>query len=129
MKVTVNRLIMVTAVWVVILVGLVPCPIVGQGIQKKQLTEEDYGLWGSLRTFAVSDNGLWVSYKISYPSGNDTLFVKSTRSTAIYSLPKTPNGFFAGNSRYAFLTKGQVEIIALDSGIRTFIKDIQDCQP
>lgn len=129
MKVNVNRLIKMTAVVVLILDGLVPCPVLGQGIQKKQLTEEDYGLWGSLRTFAVSDNGLWVSYKISYPSGNDTLFVKSTRSTAVYSLPKTPNGFFVGNGRYAFLAKGQVEIIALDSGIKTFIREVQDCQP
>jgi len=123
-----NRQITVVTALALVLVMLAPCPSLGQGIKKKQLTGEDYGLWGKLKTLSLSGNGQWVEYEVSYPSGNDTLFVKNTKLPTLYSLPGTRNGFFVDSNRYAFLTKGGVEIIVLNTGQRIFRDDIQECQ-
>jgi hypothetical protein len=57
---------------------LVACPAIGQVITKKPLTEAEYGLWGTLKQEQLSKNGKWVSYRVTYESGEDTLFVMNS---------------------------------------------------
>lgn len=68
-----------------ILFMLFTCPLMVQVLTHKSLSEKDYPLWSTLQTEELSDLGSWVSYKMKYESGKDTLFVKQTKGNRIYS--------------------------------------------
>ncbi|MEA9414306.1 alpha/beta hydrolase family protein [Flavobacterium sp. PL02] len=90
----------------------------GQSIQKKTLTEKDYHLWGTLRNEKISPNGSWASFAMQYDSGEDTLFVKNTRTNKRYSFPKGYSGTFGSDNWYACKIPGDtLSIVNLAKGI------------
>jgi dipeptidyl aminopeptidase/acylaminoacyl peptidase len=103
--------------------GLVPCPLLGQVLPKKQLTQDDYHLWGTLQTQAMSADGSWVSYKISYESGLDTLFLKNTRTKALHAFPKGIDGRFDGGT-FAYRAAGSLILFDLAKEKERRIPDV-----
>lgn len=83
---------------------LVACPLMGQVQQKKQLTPADYPLWSTLSPGAISQMGKWTSYSLSYESGADTLFLKSTNGKLKYAYPKGYNAAFNAEQWFACQT-------------------------
>ncbi|MFV8325969.1 prolyl oligopeptidase family serine peptidase [Flavobacterium sp. ZS1P14] len=83
---------------------LAACPVMGQVKQKKQLTAADYHLWSTLSAHKISDKGKWTSYSLSYESGADTLFLKSTSGKATYACPKGYNDAFNAERWFACQT-------------------------
>lgn len=73
---------------------LVSCPLLGQELTKKMLTEADYDLWATMKGELISNSGRWVSYQMTYPSKQDTLFVKEVRTGKKFSFPSYSNGRF-----------------------------------
>lgn len=67
---------------------------VGQNV-KGPLLEGDYKQWSTMDLEQISDYGNWISYALQYESGNDTLFVKNTKTLKKFSFPKGYNGQFA----------------------------------
>lgn len=73
------------------------CCLFGLGVmtaqqKKRVLTEADYALWSRPALQAVSPDGKWVSYTLSYANGVDTLFAQG---------PGKMLGFAGGrNSRF-----------------------------
>ena len=84
----------------IFILPLVTCPLWGQVVQKKQLTQADYKLFGELQLNQAAPNGRWVSFNMIYPSGEDTLFVKNTSNKKIYSFPGASNGQFLAGDRF-----------------------------
>lgn len=81
---------------------LVTCPLWGQVMQKKQLTESDYAKWGELYFDKISPNGQWISYRMLYHSGLDTLFVRNTSTLKTYNFPKGSFPSFLGNEHLSY---------------------------
>lgn len=82
-----------------------------QDLPKKNLTADDYDLWGTLRIDKISNNGKWVSYKIDYDSKQDTLFVRNTSSLTTHNFAKGYAGTFMDDDHFSCLRKDMGLII------------------
>ena len=109
---------------VLFLLLAVACPDIGRA-QLKDLKPDDYRLWSTLNIEKISDKGNWVSYALSYESGNDTLFVKHTTTGKTYAFPKGADGGF-GNEKW-FVCRDQnstLHILQLAGGKRIAIDGV-----
>ncbi len=97
---------------------LTVCPAIGHAQKAKQLTVDDYGLWNKLSEERISDDGKWISFKVSYESGADTLFVKSPVMGNNFTFPKASEGQFNGSKSFAFMMpEGHFQSIDLKTGL------------
>lgn len=86
-------------------------------IVRKPVTEEDYKLWSTVEPEQISDFGNWVSYSVAYESGQDTLFVRHTKTLKTYSIPLGTNGQFASEKYFICQNdKGQLITTQLANG-------------
>lgn len=108
----------------IILVGLVPCPVMGQVLTKKHLTEADYGLWHRMGSEQLSDNGNWVSYRFLYPNSNDTTFVVQTKTMKKYIFPNAVSGQFDGEKSFAFIKKEGLVVFDLKNGSEKLLPNV-----
>ncbi|MBN8642891.1 S9 family peptidase [Flavobacterium soli] len=99
----------------IILVGLVPCPVMGQVLTKKHVTEADYGLWHRMIQEQLSDNGNWVSYRFLYSNSIDTTFVVQTKTMKKFIFPNAVSGQFDGEKSFAFIKKEGLVLFDLKS--------------
>lgn len=106
---------------------LVTCPLWGQVVQKKQLTESDYHLWGTLRMDKVTPNGKWASYRMVYEKGIDTLFVTNTNTNQTYSFPSANNAFFAGNEFFICRDSKGLYLLNLTTGKQEVSEPVLEC--
>ncbi|MBK0368628.1 S9 family peptidase [Flavobacterium agrisoli] len=110
----------------VLILGLVACPASGQDLIQRQLTKDDYNLWCRLETDKISENGRWISYALRYESRLDTLFVKSTYTSAKYEIAGALNGQFASEDIFACLDqKENLHLVNLISGNSILIKRVK----
>jgi len=108
-----------------ILFVLVACPVMGQVLTQKPLSEKDYPLWGTLQTDKLSDSGSWVSYQMKYESGKDTLFVKQTKGTTIYDIAKGYTSDFKNEQYFTCLIPGKgLQILNLINGNKNLVADV-----
>lgn len=117
------------------LFGLVSCacPVMGQvnPKAKKQLTEADYDKWGRLTMGEMSRNGDWVSWRMRYREGVDTLFVGHISGKGKpLTFQGVSKGAFLGRDHFAYLnSKGVLKVKRLDKPgdwSREGVKDFQD---
>ena len=94
-------------IWISFILFLIACPVNGQLRKTRQMTPADYGLWSTLKVESISDYGKWVSYSLSYESGMDTLFVKSTVTSKTFAFAKGNNGKFIGDKWFGCLLAEQ----------------------
>ncbi len=98
----------------------ISCPILGQDLTKRDLTEHDYYLWSTIEMREMSAKGSWVSYNLSYEKNTDTLVVRNINAQITYKFPKGYGGYFAENKWFGCLTPGKkFHILKLDSGKTT----------
>ncbi|AYN03592.1 prolyl oligopeptidase family serine peptidase [Flavobacterium sp. 140616W15] len=76
---------------------LVVCPLWGQTGQKRKLFPEDYNKWGRMLLEKVSPDEKWVSYKMYYESGSDTLFVRNIENGKTYSFANGKKSVFTAD--------------------------------
>jgi len=107
---------------------LVTCSLWGQVVQKKQLTESDYHLWGELRQDKVAPNGIWASYRMEYEKGIDTLFVSNTTTKKTYNFPAANNSLFAGNDYFVCRNKEGLRILNLKTGNQELHAPVSQCE-
>ncbi|MFV8465812.1 alpha/beta hydrolase family protein [Flavobacterium sp. LB1P62] len=74
--------------------------ICGQTLVKKQVTPADYSQWSTLTAEKLSTDGKWVSYKLAYDSGKDTVFVQQTMGNKKYSCPSAADESFSRNGKW-----------------------------
>lgn len=99
-------------------------PVSGQGNTKKQITEEDYPLWGNLHLKDISPDGKWVSYTMTYESGADTLFLKNINDQKTFQFVNYCYSRFYPHQWFACKTTKGLELLNLKSRKATFIPDI-----
>ncbi|SEA87569.1 Dipeptidyl aminopeptidase/acylaminoacyl peptidase [Flavobacterium gillisiae] len=110
-------------IWINLFCLLVAYPVFGQ-LVKTDLTESDYGQWGTLRLGKISKDGKWVALSMIYESGQDTLYLRSTNNTKQFAFPKGIEPAFEGEY-FACITEGKVAVMNLannstsyDAGVR-----------
>ena len=108
----------------IILVGLVPCPVMGQVLTKKHLTEADYGLWHTMGSEQLSDNGNWVSYRFSYENDIDTTFVVATKTDEKFVFSNVRIGQFDGEKSFAYLKNEGLVLFDLKSGTEKLLANV-----
>jgi dipeptidyl aminopeptidase/acylaminoacyl peptidase len=106
---------------------LVTCPLWGQVVQKKQLTESDYHLWGELRLDKVASNGTWTSYRMEYEKATDTLFVCNTTTQKTYNFPSGNNSLFAGNDHFVCQDTKGLHLLNLNTGKQELYAPVSQC--
>ncbi len=84
--------------------------------QKKQLTEADYGKWGTLWIKGFSNSGKWVNFEMSYENHKDTLFLQNTERDLRLIFPNGFNGKF-GNEKFfiCMLPDGRLNFTDLET--------------
>lgn len=115
----------VYGITLLILIGLVPCPVMGQVPAKKQLTEADYSLWGTMGAELISPKGEWVSYRVSYEADIDTLFVVNTKTHQRYSLAGGRVGKFNGEKFFAYTKSDVLVLVDLNNGKESQISAVE----
>lgn len=118
-------LLIVFRILIVMLIGLVPCPVMGQVLAKKQLTEADYLLWGTMGGVQISSKGNWASYRMSYESKADTLFVLNTLNHQRYSFPGGSVGKFNGERTFAYTKKEVLVLVDLGTSKETLVPAVE----
>ena len=68
--------------------------------EKKPLTMDDYSLWRSVSSTAISHDGTWVTFAYSQFESNDTLYVQSLESDTEYTIPLASGPRFSDDSRW-----------------------------
>lgn len=102
------------------------CSVYGQVKKTRQLTASDYHLWSTLNAEGISDYGSWVSYSVSYESGLDTLFVKSTKSSKTLAFAKGYGGRFFGDSWFGcMLPDNRFRLVNLNT---EKVQDVENVQ-
>jgi len=69
--------------------------------QKNPLTKEDYKKWERLSGQTISPDGSWVCYRIQPDEGNDSLYLKSTKTDSLYKEAFGSGLIFSPDSRWA----------------------------
>lgn len=103
---------------------LLTCPLLGQVVQKKQLNSADYHLWGELQFDKIAPNGKWASYRMSYESGADTLFIRNTESMKTFAFPSANISSFGATTWFACLENQELRLLNLKNGKLETIADV-----
>ncbi|GIQ57858.1 acylaminoacyl-peptidase [Flavobacterium collinsii] len=105
---------------------LVTCPVKGQVVQKKQLTSADYNLWGEVDLDKISPDQKWASYKITYDSGIDTLFVRNIQSRKTYHLAGGKTSLFTKDNIFICQKVDELQILEVRTGKKETIKSVKE---
>lgn len=89
----------------------------GQSSNKLKITERDFEKWSAISYHNLSPNGHWVSYKLVYDSGLDTLFVNDTYSKIQYTFPNGNLPTFSNDNQWLTVkNKEDILLLNLKSG-------------
>ena len=69
--------------------------------QKPALTKEDFKMWERLSSTQISQDGVWVGYRIELNEGNDSLFVVNTQTDSVFKEPHGVGLQFSHDSKWA----------------------------
>jgi len=91
--------------------------VYGQSSNKLKITERDFEKWSAISYHNLSPNGHWVTYKLVYDSGFDTLFVKDAYSKMQYSFSNGNSPSFSDNNQWLTVKNTEnILLINLKSG-------------
>ncbi|WP_433811450.1 alpha/beta hydrolase family protein [Flavobacterium johnsoniae] len=121
-----TAVLQIRILFVFFILPLVACPLWGQVVQKKQLTKNDYHLWGEMKIDKVSPDSNWITYNVTYENGTDTLFLRSSVSKKTYRFPSGRKTSFAKNILFLCTVKNDLQLLDLKTGncqvIRSVVK-------
>lgn len=104
--------------------ALLSSTLMGQGLQKKAVTREDYPLWHYMDAEAISDDGNWISYH-NYYDATDSLFVKHRSSGKLYRFAKGKDGVFIANHFVCQTPDSVVHIVSLKNGVERTLPNVK----
>lgn len=82
--------------------AFIPTNTISAQTAKIKLKPDDFGKWSTLENVNIAPNGKWVSYRLRYDSGNDTVFVREVGSAKKYFFPSGKIDAFSKNGKWFF---------------------------
>lgn len=79
-------------------------------VSKENVTENDYKKWSTLIDEKISPDGNWVSYKLKYDVGSDTLFAKNIQNEKVIFFPNGKDLVFTNCSTWLLYTNANKEL-------------------
>ncbi len=76
-----------------------------QAQQKLQVSEKDYQKWSTLSGEKISPDGKWISYKVDYDEGQDTLFVHEVKTGNRHAFPNAGSSTFSPIGNWTTITE------------------------
>lgn len=99
-----NKKIIYTAI------ALLAIEMCSSQVSKGNLTENDYKKWSNLSDEKISPDGNWISYKLKYDTGQDTLFVKNIHTGKAISFPNGNDQLFSNCSTWMLHSNATKEL-------------------
>ncbi|WP_182870111.1 alpha/beta hydrolase family protein [Rhodopirellula sp. JC639] len=120
-----------------------------QDISRRQLEHQDYDVWNTMSSSAISNDGNWARYQIQSGAidGEATLHVQHTESGREYVIPRGTDARFTPDNRFAVyritpektllkklrkekkaeheLPKSQLQILELESGALINLENVR----
>ena len=62
--------------------------------------------WQTLETFSISDDGAWVSWKVTLGNGDDSLYIKNPVSSKLYKYASSSDPVFSTDSKWVAFEVG-----------------------
>lgn len=109
-----------------LILPLVACPLRGQVVQKKQLTSADYHLWGTVDLEKVAPDEKWVSYRMTYDMGIDTLFVRNIQSNTTYHFAGGTNSLFTKDNFFICQKAEELQILNVATAKTETIQSVKE---
>ena len=104
---------------------LVACPMLGQEVAKKKLSVEDYSRFGEMTLQMYSPDEQWAGFTMEYSSGIETLFIRNIKSGKTFSFQGGNNGQFILKDRFVCQTDKGLQITSLGSSKTELIPDVR----
>lgn len=101
---------------IIMLAWLTSWPILAQEPAKASLTEAVYSLWETMGVEQMSEKGDWVSYRLSYASGGDSVFVMNTQTMKKTAFAHAKDWRFISEHLFAFKNKKGLVLFDLGTG-------------
>jgi dipeptidyl aminopeptidase/acylaminoacyl peptidase len=80
--------------------------------QKKVLSDQDYDIWNTLKSYLIADNGVWMSYESTPYRGDGFAVLMKTDSTNVKRFERMYSTFFSADNQYfAGLVKPQFDTL------------------
>jgi hypothetical protein len=80
--------------------------------QKKVLSDQDYDIWNTLKSYLIADNGVWMSYESTPYRGDGFAVLMRTDSTNVKRFDRMYSMFFSvDNNYFAGLVKPQFDTL------------------
>lgn len=105
----------------------VPILVLGQA-NKRAVRVADYEKWNMLHAEELSADGLWVSYKLGYDYGADSLFVQNTHSGKRLAFSSATNAVFSDDGKWFSCTDNENTLSVLElktEQLKTYAKVIR----
>jgi len=86
-------------------------PAIAQSNGRLEVDEQSYRLWHYLNPPTVSTDGAFVSYSVSYETGEDTLFVSSGKGKIRYRIAGSRDGSFIAGKWFSTLARNKELVV------------------
>lgn len=113
-----------TILFLFFVLQLVACPLWGQALQKKTLNSDDYHLWGELNIDKISSDQKYISFKMSYENGIDSLFVRDIKDSLTFRFANIDQADFAPDHFLICKNSKGLQIINLKTKQQEIIPDV-----
>jgi dienelactone hydrolase len=77
-----------------------------QAQSKGKIPIEEYNKWGELKEERMASNGNWISYKMDYAVGTDTLFLQHVTTGSVQKFPNCNSAEFTADSNWFLYADG-----------------------
>ena len=99
----------------------------GQISVKRKVSPADYSQWSTLNSEKLAADGKWLSYKLSYDSGKDTIIVQQTYGSKKYTFPLATDENFSRDGKWwaAIAPEKGLGILNLKTGKCQWTADVE----
>jgi dipeptidyl aminopeptidase/acylaminoacyl peptidase len=88
------------------IIGMLMMTLSSQAQPKNKIRTEDYNKWGELKDEKMASDSRWISYKMDYAVGTDTLFLQNVTTGGIQKFPNGNSAEFTADSNWFLFADG-----------------------
>lgn len=102
------------------------CPMRGQAVLKKQLSFSDYAQWGTLESDRIAPDENWISFRMTYQNGADTMFVKGIANDKIFAFPSASRTLFTRDNYFIYHSGDSIHVFNPEKNRREGFRSLEN---